>query len=181
MEYVIEPGELVNGILSDISEANLDWAKSALWTKAIKQSLYRLLHKDLTEVIFTNSSENAHEFLLDLIAWDRDDGEGIVLGMECEWLITPTEIVSDFEKLLVIKAPLKLMMFASSGTSRSQEQILKALDESLQRYKQHVQGERYIFVDFARAPHRLAYWIQIPSTHNGRLKELPQRNLITTD
>ncbi len=83
------------------------------WTWAVKDGLRSILERDLTEVIYTDSSRQTSEFLLDLVAWNRDQGEGIDLAMECEWIQNAYEIVRDFEKLLVIKSPIKLMVFCN--------------------------------------------------------------------
>ena len=171
MDYVKEPQVLVNAIFTEIEKAKLDYEKSTAWTVAVKRAIHNLIQCEVTDVIFTRPEENVSEFMLDIVAWNREDGEGIVLAVECEWLLAPSEIVKDFEKLLVTKSATKLMIFASSGI-KSQRRIKEALEKSFRSYKHHVVGERYIFMDFAKHPNRAAYWFEV--NKNGCLTSLPE-------
>jgi hypothetical protein len=167
---------LAKALVAYVDAADIDTASNRPWTLAVKSGLHSILSCATTEVIFTDTSAGMSEFLLDVVAWSRSDGEGVVLACECEWGVDAVEVVRDFEKLLVVKSSTKLMIFASSGKKASQEAILKAIRASLLSYKHHIAGERYIFIDFARAPNRLAYWIQIPL--EGRLDSLPDETKI---
>ena len=171
MKYVIEPDLLATELVARVEAAKLSWHKSQPWTNAVKSSLHAILESKAAEIRFTCADKQQCEFLLDLIAWDKDDTKGVVLGAECEWLGELSEIARDFEKLLVIKSPIKLMIFASSKRKDSQFQIEEELKRLLSRYRDHLVGERYVFVDFARFGRRKSYWLEIPC--NGELKSLP--------
>jgi hypothetical protein len=173
MHYEIEPDDLVLRLVSAIDSAGIDWNNSRLWTKNIKSGLRDILQRGLTEVIFSEPERDVSEFMLDVVGWSRDDGEGIVLAAESEWIYTPAEVRKDFEKLLVIKSAIKLMIFASThGRTPWQRSIVEALRDSLLLYKHHMRGERYIFVDFAPAPDRMAFWIEV--TQDGRMLSIPE-------
>jgi hypothetical protein len=176
MEYVIEPEDLVRKLTAAIDAAQIDWEKNKLWTKKIKSTLQSILQCEVTEVIFTDAEKQISEFMLDLVAWNRENGEGIVLAAECEWNTKPQEIVKDFEKLLVMKSSTKLMIFASSGKIPNQQLILEALKKSFFGYKHHVAGERYVFVDFARTPDRMGFWFVI--SKDGLVESLAPVNQI---
>lgn len=172
MEYIMPPEDLAKALVAYVDAADIDTANNRPWTQAVRSGLQSILGCATTEVIFTDTSAGMSEFLLDIVAWSRNDGEGLVLACECEWAVDAAEVLRDFEKLLVVKSATKLMIFASSGRKASQEAILKVINDSLLSYKHHIAGERYIFIDFARVPKRLAYWIQIPV--EGRLSSLPE-------
>ncbi len=57
--------------------------------------------------------EGAHEWLLDVV-WrtDSETSMGVSLGCESEWNEDSQEVILDFQKLLCIKAPLKLMIYS---------------------------------------------------------------------
>jgi len=173
MQYEIEPYDLVLKLVSAINAANIDWNNSTLWTRKVKAALRDILQRGPTEVIFSEPERDVSEFMLDIIAWSRDDGEGIVLAVESEWDYKPAEVRKDFEKLLVIKSALKLMIFASTrGRIPWQRRIFEELRASLLLYKHHIKGERYIFVDFAPLPDRMAFWIEV--NQDGRMVSIPQ-------
>ncbi len=135
-------------------------------------------HRD---VIYSDTDADKHEFLLDVVAWDRDeDGESLSLAVECEWLQTVKEIENDFWKLLVVKAPVKLMIFAcpKRGSKFNQHTSWETIKSCMKRYKGHIEGEKYVFIDFAPQPIRAAWWIEIPATHHGKLLAVPERQMI---
>ena len=79
------------------------------------------------------------------------------------------EVVYDFYKLLVVKSAIKLMIFASNIEHQyPQDSVLKAIKESFESYRHHVEGERYVFVDFAPGGERMAFCLEVPHTKNGR-------------
>jgi hypothetical protein len=170
MQYEIEPDELVLRLTSAIDHSDINWENSTLWTKTIKRTIRSILQRDLTEVIFTEPENQVSEFMLDIVGWNRQDGEGIVLAVECEWGYKPSLVLEDFEKLLVVKSATKLMIFSSTSETL-QRRIIEVLKDSLLRYKHHMKGERYIFVDFAPAVRRMAFWIEV--VDDGRMTSIP--------
>ncbi len=171
MKYIIDPEQLARRLVFAIDEAKTDWAKSTRWTLKVKSTLRSILQSDMTDVIFTDTERRVSEFLLDLVAWNGDDGEGMALAAECEWNSTAYEVRKDFEKLLVVKSPIKLMIFATWGKKHTNQVVMKEVREALLKYKHHLAGERYVFVDFAKPPDRRAYWLEMPK--DGRLEAFP--------
>jgi len=177
----IEPTELVQQLAARIQTANLDWENSKAWTKALKESLRDLLETkgtNITEVLYSDGDRGKHEFLLDLVVWDRSSGEGVILAVESEWSQSINDVLDDFWKLLVVKAPIKLMIFACNKKPRtfSQDAIWNKLSDCLLRYRDHVKNEHYVFMDYAPPPGRKAWWINIPA--NGKIDALPERNWV---
>jgi hypothetical protein len=175
----IHPADLVGQLAARMRAASLDWEKSKIWTETLKDSLRNLLETEgtnVTEVLYSCRDSDRHEFLLDVVVWDRSDGEGLRLAVESEWSQNLDEVTEDFWKLLVVKAPVKLMIFACNNRPRkfSQEKVWEKLSECLLRYRDHTKHERYIFMDYARPPGRKAWWIEIPA--DGKLEAVPERN-----
>src|SRR5713226_2537473 len=82
--------------------------KDREYTAAVKALIYKKYCVDLgRRVRCTHPEGDSTEFMLDLCAYS---GQQIELAMESEWLITDAEIYKDFEKLLHIKAVVKLMV-----------------------------------------------------------------------
>jgi hypothetical protein len=133
---------------------------------------------DGTEVLCTHVGRKRHEFLLDAVVWNRKDGEGVILAVESEWTQHVTDIEEDFWKLLVVKSPIKLMIFATTprATKHSQDAVWQRLNECLRKYKDHVAGEIYVFIDFAPAPARKAWWVEVPQ--DARFAGVLERNWI---
>jgi hypothetical protein len=128
------------------------------WTLAVKATLEEIGSKKGYESLYSNREKGNHEFLLDLVWWDRRDGfDAAALACECELgnkrdeLHNPLRVEEDFDKLLSFKAPLKLMIFDSYGTKAGSQntvdQIITALNGYLQRYRIHIAGETYLLWD----------------------------------
>jgi len=96
------------------------------------------------------------EFMLDAVWWQEDQtGAAAVLAAECEWASWERKaerranvVGHDFEKLLQFKAPMKLMIF-EPNTLETRIAIHRRFEEYLRRFRQHVAGELYVFVDFS--------------------------------
>ncbi len=147
----VSTSELAAAVISNF----LYGAPRAAQTTSIKHALEQLGVARGYRVFCTESCEqhNGREWLLDLAWWQP--GQGTALACECEWG-NSGEILHKFEKLLAVKAPLKLMIVASrrAGAERQDilfrtdtEAILKVLGTSLIDFSQHVAGETYILLE----------------------------------
>lgn len=177
----IDPADLVHQLATRMEAANLDWDDSSAWTRALKDCLRSFLETEgsnVSEVLYSSRERDKHEFMLDVVVWDRSDREGVALAVESEWSQNVKEVAEDFWKLLVVKAPVKLMIFACTNRPRkfSQEAVWSELSDCINRYRDHMKDELYVFMDYAPAPGRRAWWIEIPA--NGKLDTVPQRNWI---
>ena len=101
----IHPTELVHQLAAGMQAANLAWENSTAWTDTLKACLRSLLETEgtnVTEVLYSHRDTGKHEFLLDLVVWDRSNGEGVTLAVESEWTQHVEAVAEDFWKLLVI-------------------------------------------------------------------------------
>jgi len=136
------------------------------WTQAVKQVLCGLCeeHGLKPYASIHLGSEKHEEWLLDVV-WHSVSG-GIKLATESEWGKL-THVQDDFEKLMSIKSPLKLLLFKSGNTRLSTAEVVQTLESDLAHFKQNVRGETYLLVDFRGGEHK-CYKFRVP--HNGKLK-----------
>ena len=107
-------------------------ATNAVWTLKIKQALCDLA-LNVDSAYKTNASGDGlrGEWLFDLV-WYREqeiDGEmhlaSLELVMESEWLKDWANLRDDFQKLLIAKAPQKLMIFEVANDKARQDRLSK--------------------------------------------------------
>ena len=157
----IEPQELIQQLVTEVtSRVSGNWSskENTTWTLAVKEALKLIAtrHSKTAKCFYTRAEPGMREFLLDVVWWDNDAAS---FACECEWQFArfsnseqyAIAVGEDFEKLLVFKAPLKLMIFASSD-SEIQQNILEEIKRYYSGYQHHVDGEVYLILDFAPTP-----------------------------
>lgn len=181
-DFVITPEELVDDLLRKFDEWD-KLPKDKLWTNEIKKYLaVRATEigaslddegsavKPRLEQISTFPERQVSEFLLDAVWWRRglkNDRERIALAAEFEWAgVNPkapatrdSEFVGnrveyDFQKLVVVKSPLKLMVFTSAACGDEsleavQGAVMNRLNAVLKRNADYIPGEIYLVIDTA--------------------------------
>lgn len=81
----VTPAELVHQLATKMRAANLDSENSRAWTEALKdciQDLRETKGTNITEVLYSHRENGKHEFLLDVVVWDRSNCEGVKLAVE---------------------------------------------------------------------------------------------------
>jgi hypothetical protein len=155
----------------------------ALRTQAVKVKLRRLgkIHKCQT---FPDDNKllkrRRPEWLFDIVWWDDTPGRnGVRLAVECEWSRPLRGIVDDFDKLMSVKSPLKLMIYRVGKKSSSA--VREAIQESLQDFGQHVKGENYLLCEFHPDWKCEAYLFRVRQTiGKGRIAEAKFRKIYST-
>ncbi|MGA2085305.1 MAG: hypothetical protein ABSG60_07300 [Terracidiphilus sp.] len=133
------------------------------WTQSVRGRFIDICPSDC-EPRPKNRCSSKGEFLLDYIWEEKDNGKRILLASESEWgedrygNVHWDMVEDDFEKLLVLKAPFKVLIFSSNfkmndpeGSEKGDFSIGFAKDKlkvSLNNYEHHLPGEVYIFIDF---------------------------------
>jgi hypothetical protein len=113
------------------------------WTRTIKEALSRYGEEKGFRVYssLTRSGKRAGEWLLDIVWYNTTTGT-ISLAVESEWG-NENDVLDDFEKLLCVKAPLKVMIyFAYKGS------LISGFEQYLSVFDHHVQGEKYLVIEF---------------------------------
>ena len=102
----------------------------------------------------TTRQHSPREWLLDVVWWQP--GAGTMLAAKWEWG-NAGDIMHGFEKLMSVKAPLKMMVFCTrqAGAERpdillrtDSDAVLQALGASLIDFSQHLEGETYVLLEY---------------------------------
>ena len=156
--YYMNIQEMEPAILSVINaipeEARkIDGANDARWTRVVKEQFIQL-GKQYGYFTCTSGFEECDgEWLFDLCWYANNDPKyepdvekrhmsQFVLALESEWNPSFTHIKGDFEKLLVVKAPFKVMIFQASN--RTVDELFDKLEECIKFFSSKPVGERYI-------------------------------------
>ncbi len=116
------------------------------WTKAVFEVLGGAGRTRGYEV-YCHGAPGGCEWLLDFMWWERTEQTmGIKLACESEWYESPDEVSWDFHKLLCVKAPLKLLIYAGGPNRQCGKGIRQQLERDLALFQFHVAGEEYLFV-----------------------------------
>ncbi len=80
--------------------------------------------------------------------------ENLVLVLESEWSRSLWEVQYDFEKLLVAKAPIKVLVVNDIGESLAKQIV----EQGLENYKGSVFGEQYLLAMYSAKTGNFAFW-----------------------
>jgi RNAse (barnase) inhibitor barstar len=125
------------------------------WTSQIKCGIGQIgLEAGLLATASGYPTPKDREWLYDLIWFQNSPQkhlERLVMALESEWSRDPDEILYDFEKLLVARAPLKVMIFQDNG--RNLDALWQMFEKSLQTYAHHDPTELYVWAAFQETRH----------------------------
>lgn len=161
-----EPRELLRQLIKGIPGKARSDDKPG-WTRAVKAAVREESKKRGWEVCATAPHRSSrfdwreHEWLLDAICWSGPD---ITLAVECEW--DRKDVPNDFQKLMAVKSPLKLMVFEAGPKNR--RELVLSIEQKLNEYGQHVDGEVYLLLDFAEGSHHCSQF-ESREKGNGKL------------
>ena len=78
----------------------------------------------------------------------------MLLGLESEWLDNVGEVCSDFEKVLAVKTPIKIVLFgAGNGTRHSEREHIEELNKFSRQWCQHSRGDVFYAINFHDGRH----------------------------
>lgn len=133
-----------------------------VWTRSIRQRFIELC-PDGCYPLPESANTAKGEYLVDYTWTEKENGKRVLLAAESEWgreWLGPKKwslVEHDFEKLLAVKAPIKVLIFSScrqrdptwpEGTNFSIEFAKGRLMAALGNYWHHLAGEAYVFIDF---------------------------------
>ena len=124
------------------------WTSRKNWTKIIKEKISILGQGNgYHSCCSTISTANFGEWLFDL-CWLKYDPEDFLIDskliLECEWNVGERHIYGDFQKILVGKADLKVMIFQAASETRRQE-LITIMQTFIQKYGRVEKDEKYLF------------------------------------
>ncbi len=137
--------------------------KNKEWTKSVRRCL-RAICTNECYMCPPDPDRSKGEFLVDFSWAETEFPRRILLVGESEWGADKfgkkrwDRVEEDFEKLLAVKAPIKVLIFSSNlniGDSESARDrdfsigfAKQKMKTSLEGYGHHLAGEVYIFIDF---------------------------------
>lgn len=123
------------------------------WTALLKSELRRLGHEH-KYLVSPCPNDGNKEWLYDLV-WFRNDSNNqlreVALVLESEWSKDEWHIQEDFEKLLVAKAQIKVMVFESDLSKLSERWCL--LKSGIRVFEKQSPDETYILAGFKTEGH----------------------------
>ncbi len=132
----------------------------ARWTATLKRALIDLGKKNNYRVCAAGflPDDCDIEWLYDLV-WFRNDPpehlREIGLVLESEWSKVPFDIKYDFEKLLVAKSPIKVMVF--QDYQENLPQMLSLLETGIRCFRAEPANESYIFAGFRNSEYAFEF------------------------
>jgi hypothetical protein len=172
----IDSKELAQKLVLGLGKAVRHGSRDAIWTESVKEIL-RTLGKAKGHAVVPDPEEEEREFLVDLLWWRDSELNDIVLAVESEWG-RKNAVCHDFGKLLSIKSPLKLMIYATNHHEPQSSDIRRAIEQKyMKKFTQHVAGEKYLLIEVDAAENAVyAYEFLVPNT--GSLKEVAFTELL---
>lgn len=144
-EPPIHPAELAALLIERVRRDCANNMSNTAWTRAIKTALAER-GQVLGLLVSPDPVSGQGEYLLDMIWQLQPPCRDILLAVESEWG-SCGDVLDDFEKLLHVKSPLKLMVSWLQG--RYSAQFLEQLRTGyLMPFQQHIRGETYVWVNF---------------------------------
>ena len=143
--------------IKGIPKTSLPGKGDAEWTTAVKRALMELGKKNEYSVCgFPPGCDP--EWLYDMV-WFRNDSSHylreIGLVLESEWQKDPEAISYDFEKLLIAKSPIKVMVF-QDFKANSVPQLWSLLERGIRTFKTEPVNEKYILAGFQNDEYEFA-------------------------
>lgn len=149
-------------VLSVAPSKNVD-DFNADWTTAVRKRFDDIRPKDLE--LIPRKLDKLKEYLVDFAWLEQSEGHRMIFACECEWASADYGrhtwwglVEEDFEKLLAVKAPFKVLIFSSTLEDKRTSPdpqvdftlatAKERLATSLTNYEHHLAGETYIFIDF---------------------------------
>ncbi|MDA8377653.1 MAG: hypothetical protein M0Z50_11485 [Planctomycetia bacterium] len=156
-----QPTNLETEIISAITNIPNDIPRGkgdGVWTAAIKRSLIPIGRKRGYNVCTSGFHEECdNEWLFDM-TWYRNDPPNhlreLGLVLESEWNRDPAQIKYDFEKLLIAKSPIKVMVFQDYDDNLPF--LWSLLETGIRSFQTTPTCEKYILAAFENAKYTFA-------------------------
>lgn len=161
----ITPQDLVTSFVHLVAERNILSQREQ--TTSIKDALRTIGERCGYYVAATPGPEP--EFLFDLVWFKSSQANDIVMAAESELEKKEVKIWQDFQKLLHVKAPLKLLVFQGAESDWAPKILGGIHQRYFEKFSQQVSGERYIFVEFLFEK-KEAHWWQLDVLADGPIK-----------
>jgi hypothetical protein len=156
--------------------------KDKAWTQAVREALDSIASSLNYDPVCSRKEPACSEVMLDQVWFPLEGDQHFVFAMECEWGnerdrkgkkydSVAKDVRYDFRKLLHVKAPLKMLVYTADDDIMRMA-IHGKIKDAMIHYPFHVEGESYVFVEFA--PGNNCFRYKLPITKTGRLDRNPE-------
>jgi hypothetical protein len=157
-----QPKEFVTSFAREVAQGNT--TERPDYTKSIKAAL-RTAGERLAFYVAPSPGVQK-EFLFDVVWFKSSELNDVVMAAESELGLSEKLIWEDFQKLLHVKAPLKILVFRGAESDWAPKVLKGIRQHYLEKFSQHVQGERYIAIEFL-FDKKEAHWWQLDILTDG--------------
>jgi hypothetical protein len=161
----ITPPDLAEGFVSGVVREMSRDGEQPPYSGVSRTNWTRAVLGVLKELGNGKGFSGCYPWLVDFIWWDRNS-EHMALAAESELSPAANEIADDFQKLTVLKCPLKLFVFRGDA-----EKTKSMAEQYLKSRSQHVKDEEYLLVGFTDLRPR-CFFFTVPN--DGNLQERVQ-------
>ena len=146
----------IETIFAKLPDQLVPGTKDRDWTRQLKENIGNLGDSYGWRICTSGFKDHFDcEWLYDL-TWYRNDSDNhlseVFLVLESEWALAQSAIKYDFEKLLLAKATLKVMVFQAS--EKDLQTVFSLLERGIQAFYRNSVDEIYIFAGFNLNEHK---------------------------
>lgn len=158
-----EPDLIENRVLEKLREVcqnsrHPDLSDRGGWGTAIRKALASLADSLQYKPYYRGAkSQRFGEWVYDMI-WTQEDEKGelvsVALAMEDEWELGLEAISDDFQKLLLVRAPHRLMVYRAANQQEYKDRT-DALIEKIKAFKLTQNQDRYLLICRCSRPRKV--------------------------
>ena len=141
----------LNNLAEEASRNRRGWSDPR-WTKRVKQLLVQLAGNKYETYASGVPEATDGEWMCDVVWWDTGKDEllhRIPLVAECEWPKKEQDVWDDFQKLLIIRAKVRVMIF-SDNSCPADSSLVKDLKKQIECFKSSQDGDKYLFASYVK-------------------------------
>jgi hypothetical protein len=134
---------ILNSLADEIYKDKLE-NKKKNWTNLIKKKFSEYGSSLGYEVMVSKTERNKSEWLFDMVWFASKNGhiDHVYLVLESEFEPRIYNIIEDFNKLLVARAEVRVMIFARRKTYQVEE-TFRDIEERIKSFSQTMRGDTY--------------------------------------
>jgi len=134
---------ILNGLADEIYKDRLE-GKKKNWTNLIKEKFEEYGLSLGYEVRLSKRQGKKSEWLFDMLWFASNDGyiDHVYLVLESEFEPRIYNIIEDFNKLLVARADIRIMIFSRRKTDQVEETFMD-IEERIKLFSQTMPGDKY--------------------------------------
>ncbi len=140
----------LNGLAEEASRSRPGWWPDKKWTKRVKQLLVQRADNKYETYASGVPEATDGEWMCDVVWWDSDENgllSRIPLAAECEWAKKEQDVWDDFQKLLIIRADVRVMIFDAKSRNDASS-LVKDLKKQIKCFKSSQEGDTYLFASY---------------------------------